>query len=84
MQIPHLQPRPAWATQNVVDLAYAKLGSSLTPAESLKPGGFAFLGVPFEGLLINEIGGKGGPDGLRQALSRLRPYSIDLDVNFIE
>ncbi|MGE0239883.1 MAG: agmatinase family protein [Parvibaculaceae bacterium] len=84
MQIPHLQPRPAWATQNVVDLAYAKLGSSLTPAESLKPGGFAFLGVPFEGLLINEIGGKGGPDGLRQALSRLRPYSIDLDINFIE
>lgn len=84
MLIPHLQPRPAWATQNVVDLAYAKLGSSLVPPESLKPGGFAFLGVPFEGLLINEIGGKGGPDGLRQALSRLRPYSIDLDINFIE
>lgn len=79
-----LHTRPSWATQNVLDLAYAKLGSSLTPPDKLKPGGFAFFGAPFEGLLINEIGGKGGPDGLRQALARLRPYSIDLDINFIE
>ncbi|MGF7163625.1 arginase family enzyme [Rhodoligotrophos appendicifer] len=83
-QIPHLQPRPAWAIQNIVDLTYAKLGSSLIPAEKLAPGGFAFFGVPFEGLLINDIGGKGGPDGLRQALARLRPYSVDLDINFVE
>jgi agmatinase len=84
MAIPFLLPRPAWATQSVVDLAYAKLGSSLRTPEALRPGGFAFIGVPFEGLLINEIGGRGGPDGLRQALARLRPYSVDLDVNFIE
>ncbi|MEM5462004.1 agmatinase family protein [Paraburkholderia phytofirmans] len=84
MSIPHLQTRPSWAVQSVVDLAYAKLGSSLSKPDELKPGGFAFFGVPFEGLLINDIGGRGGPDGLRQALSRLRPYSVDLDVNFVE
>lgn len=84
MNIAHLQPRPSWATQNVVDVAYAKLGSALSSPDTLKPKGFAFLGVPFEGLLINEIGGRGGPDGLRQALARLRPYSVDLDINFIE
>ncbi|NTE68170.1 agmatinase family protein [Agrobacterium tumefaciens] len=84
MPLANIQRRPAWATQNVVDLAYAKLGSSLVSPEELKAGGFAFVGVPFEGLLINEIGGKGGADGIRQALARLRPYSVDLDINFIE
>jgi arginase family enzyme len=84
MSIAHLQSRPSWSTQSVVDLAYAKLGSALSSPDTLKPGGFAFVGVPFEGLLINEIGGRGGPDGLRQALARLRAYSVDLDVNFIE
>jgi agmatinase len=81
--IPNLNRKPAWATQTVLDPAYAKLGSALTSPEDLKPNGFAFFGVPFEGLLINEIGGKGGPDGLRSALSRLRAYSVDLDVNFL-
>jgi arginase family enzyme len=70
--IPHLAPRLRWAVQSTLDPAYAKLGSRLLPPAELKPGGFAFLGVPFEGMMINEIGARGGPDGLRQALSRSR------------
>src|SRR5690606_12608893 len=37
-----------------------------------------------EGLLLNDIGGKGGPAGLRTALSRLRPYSAALDLEITE
>lgn len=84
LDIPYLAPKPGWAVQSVVDPAFAKLGGLLAPPEALKPGGFAFLGIPFEGLTINAIGGKGGPDGLRAALSTLRPYSADLDIDFIE
>ena len=84
LDIPHLVRRPGWAVQSIADSAYAKLGALLRPPEELKPGRFAFLGIPFEGLTINEIGGKGGPDGLRAALARLRPYSIDLDIDFTE
>jgi len=84
MKIPHLIPASGWPSQTVIDLNYAKLGASLTPPDKLKEGGFAFFGLPFEGLNINEIGGKAGPTGMRKALSRLRPYSIDLDINFLE
>jgi arginase family enzyme len=83
-EIEHLVPRPGWAVQSLIDPAYAKLGGLIRPASELPAGGFAFYGVPFEGLTINEIGGRSGPDGLRQALSRLRPYSVDLDVDFSE
>lgn len=69
---------------SVVDPAYAKLGSRVTDWQDLEPGDFAFFGVPFEGLLINAVGGKGGPDGLRASLARLRPYSAELDVDFTE
>ena len=82
--IPHLVQRPGWSVQSIVDPAFAKLGSLLRPPEKLGRNGYAFLGIPFEGLLINEIGGKGGPDGLRAALSKLRPYSVDLDIDFSE
>ncbi len=84
LDIPHLAPKPGWAVQSVVDPTFAKLGGLLSSPEDLAPGGFAFLGIPFEGLTINPIGGKGGPDGLRAALSTLRPYSPDLDIDFIE
>jgi arginase family enzyme len=84
LDVPYLIPKPGWATGSVVDPAYSKLGLLLSDADDLGPGGFAYFGIPFEGLLVNEVGGKGGPDGLRAALSRLRPYSIELDVNFIE
>ena len=82
--IPHLMPRSGWTTQSIVDPAFAKLGSLLRAPDALGPNGYAFFGVPFEGLLINDIGGKGGPDGLRAALSKLRPYSVDLDMDFTE
>lgn len=82
--IPHLMARSGWTTQSIVDPAFAKLGSLLKTPEALGKNGYAFFGVPFEGLLINEIGGKGGPDGLRAALSKLRPYSVDLDIDFTE
>lgn len=84
IDIPHLMPKPGWSGGSIIDPAYAKLGSLLKPAADLTPGDFAFFGVPFEGLLLNDIGGKGGPDGLRQALSKLRPYSVDLDIDFLE
>ena len=83
LSIPYLVQKPGWAVQSVVDPTFAKLGSLLNPPEKLKEGGFAFLGIPFEGLTINPIGGKGGPDGLREALSKLRPYSPDLDIDFV-
>ena len=67
LDIPHLAPKPGWAVQSVVDPTFAKLGGLLSSPEDLAPGGFAFLGIPFEGLTINPIGGKGGPDGLRAA-----------------
>ena len=82
--IPHLMQRPGWSVQSVIDPAFAKLGGIVKTEGSIDPGAFCFLGVPFEGLLINDIGGKGGPDGLRAALSKLRPYSIDLDIDFTE
>ena len=82
--IPHLNPSSAWSVQSISDLRYAKLGASLTPFAEAEEGTFGFLGVPFEGLNINAIGGKDGPDGTRAALSKLRPYSIDLDINFVE
>jgi agmatinase len=82
--IPHLAQRPHWPVQSIVDPAYAKLGNRLVAPADLKRGGFAFLGVPFEGMMINEIGARGGPDGLRQALAKLRAYSIDLDIDFTE
>src|SRR5262249_18608866 len=84
LDIPHVAQRPHWPVQSIVDPAFAKLGNRLVPASELGPGGFAFLGVPFEGMMINEIGARGGPDGLRKALSRLRAYSIDLDIDFTE
>jgi guanidinopropionase len=83
-ELKFLQKRPGWAIQSIIDPAYAKLGTLVKDADGLGENGFAFFGVPFEGLLINEIGGKGGPDGIRAALSKLRPYSIDLDVDFTE
>ena len=83
-EIPHVVSRPGWPVQSIVDPAFAKLGNRLVPPEKLKSGGFAFLGVPFEGMMINEVGGRGGPDGLRQALSRLRAYSVDLDIDFTD
>lgn len=83
-KIPHLNPRPGWSVQAIADPAYAKLGALLRSPDELAEGGFAFYGIPFEGLLINDIGGKGGPDGLRAALAKLRPYSIDLDIDFSE
>ena len=82
--IPHTLRRPSWSVQSIIDPAYAKLGALLKDIDQLGPGGFAFLGIPFEGLLINDIGGKGGPDGLRAALAKLRPYSIELDIDFTE
>ena len=82
--IPHLMARGGWSTQSIVDPAFAKLGSLLRKPEALGKNGYAFFGVPFEGLLINDIGGKGGPDGLRAAFSKLRPYSVDLDIDFTE
>jgi len=82
--IPNLVARPGWPIQSIIDPVYAKLGNRLESTASLKRDGFAFLGVPFEGLMINEIGARGGPDGLRQALSRLRAYSVDLDIDFTE
>ena len=82
--IPHTLQRPSWSVQSIIDPAYAKLGALLKDLDQLDPGGFAFLGIPFEGLLINDIGGKGGPDGLRAALAKLRPYSIELDIDFTE
>ena len=84
LDIAHLIGRPGWAVQSIVDPAYAKLGTALKRPEDLAEGGFAFLGIPFEGLTINDIGGRGGPDGLRTALSRLRAYSVDLDLDFTE
>jgi agmatinase len=83
-KLPHLMKRPGWSVQSVIDPAYAKLGGLVQTDGDVGPGTFCFLGVPFEGLLINDIGGKGGPDGLRAALSKLRPYSIDLDLDFTE
>lgn len=83
LEIPHLVAKPGWAVQSVLDPAYAKMGSLLTPPEDLKAGGFAFLGIPFEGLTINQVGARGGPDGLRAALANLRPYSADLDIDFV-
>jgi len=80
----YLVQRPGWDVQSISDPAFAKMGSLLTPPKNLKKGGFAFFGIPFEGLTINPIGGKNGPDGLRKALSKLRPYSPDLDIDFIE
>ena len=82
--IPNLVRRPGWGLESVIDPAYAKLGERLSTPEELPPGGFAYFGVPFEGLLFGPVGGKGGPDGLRAALARLRPYSIDLDIDFVE
>jgi arginase family enzyme len=82
--IPHLMKRPGWSVQSVIDPKFAKLGGIVQTEGELKAGSFAYLGVPFEGLLINDIGGKGGPDGLRAALSKLRPYSVDLDLDFTE
>ena len=83
--IPNLVPRPQWGLESVIDPAYAKLGELLSAPEELPAGGFAFFGIPFEGLTFySPAGGKGGPDGLRAALARLRPYSIDLDVDFVE
>lgn len=82
--LPHLMKRPGWSVQSVIDPAYAKLGGLVQTEGDIAPGSFCFLGVPFEGLLINDIGGKGGPDGLRAALSKLRPYSVDLDLDFTE
>ena len=82
--IPHTLQRPSWSIQSIIDPAYAKLGALLKDIDQLGRGGFAFLGIPFEGLLINDIGGKGGPDGLRAALAKLRPYSIELDLDFSE
>ena len=78
--IPHLNPSSAWSVQAMSDLRYAKLGASLTPVSEADQGTFGFLGIPFEGLNINAIGGKDGPDGTRTALSKLRPYSIDVDT----
>ena len=82
--IPRTLQRPSWSIQSIIDPAYAKLGALLKDIDQLGRGGFAFLGIPFEGLLINDIGGKGGPDGLRAALAKLRPYSIELDLDFSE
>ncbi|MBT5415924.1 MAG: agmatinase family protein [Rhodospirillaceae bacterium] len=82
--LPHLQRKPGWAVQSVVDPAFAKLGGLLSDPADLPKGGFAFLGIPFEGLTINPIGGRGGPDGVRTMLSTLRPYSPDLDIDFVE
>ena len=84
LDIPHLMAKPGWSGGSILDPAYAKLGSLLKPAEALEKGDFAYFGVPFEGLLLNDIGGKGGPDGLRLALAKLRPYSVDLDLDFLE
>ena len=83
-EIPHLMKRPGWSVQSVIDPAYAKLGGLVQTEGEVAPGTFCFFGVPFEGLLINDVGGKGGPDGLRAALSKLRPYSVDLDLDFTE
>ena len=82
--LPHMMRRSGWSVQSVVDPAYAKLGGLVRTEGAIEKDTFCFLGVPFEGLLINEIGGKGGPDALRGALSKLRPYSIDLDLDFTE
>ena len=49
----HLAQRPSWPVQSIVDPAYAKLGNRLVTPADLKRGGFAFLGVPFEGMMIN-------------------------------
>ena len=77
--IPHLNPSSAWSVQSMSDLRYAKLGASLTPISAAEEGTFGFLGVPFEGLNINAIGGKDGPDGTRAALSKF--YSTALTAN---
>ncbi|SIT48346.1 hypothetical protein BN2476_630132 [Paraburkholderia piptadeniae] len=59
MSIPYPQTRPSWAVQSVVALAYAGLGSLLTTPDEPKPGCFAFFGVPFVGIRINEVGWRG-------------------------
>lgn len=82
--VPNVMPRPGWPTGPIVDPAYAKLGSLLSPWTELEGGDFVILGVPFEGLTINEIGGKGGPDGLRRSLARLRSYSLELDLDITD
>ena len=45
--------------QSVIESAYAKLGGIVRTEGKIDPGTFCFFGVPFEGLLINDIGGKG-------------------------
>jgi len=69
---------------SVKDDQHAKLGSLLVPMEKLRKGDIALLGIPFEGMTYNPVGGRGGPEGLRQYLGFYRPYSPELDIDYSE
>jgi agmatinase len=69
---------------SISDPQHAKMSSLLVPMERLRKGDIALLGIPFEGMTYNPVGGRGGPEGLRSALGFYRPYSPELDVDFSE
>jgi len=66
------------------DEQHAKLGSLLVGMDRLRKGDIAFLGIPFEGMTYNPVGGRGGPEGLRRYLGFYRPYSPELDIDYSE
>jgi len=69
---------------SVMDQEHAKLGSLMVTRDQLRPGDIALLGIPFEGLTYNPVGGRGGPEGLRNLLGFYRPYSPELGIDFSE
>jgi agmatinase len=69
---------------SVPDQQHAKLGSLMATMDQLRKGDIALLGIPFEGMTYNPVGGRGGPEGLRNLLGFYRPYSPELDIDISE
>ena len=45
---------------SVMDQEHAKLGSLMVTKDELRTGDIALLGIPFEGMTYNPVGGRGG------------------------
>ena len=82
--VEYLTTRKGGLGLTIEDQKYAKFNSVLVSREKLREGDIALLGIPFEGLTYNPVGGRGGPEGIRKGLGFYRPYSPELDVTIGE
>lgn len=80
----YLRERTSGLGLTLEDKDYAKFNSILIPKEKMKEKDVALIGLPFEGLTYNPVGGRGGPEGIRNALGFYRPYSPELDIDIGE